>query len=103
MPVCDRPNVAHTPMFSFLHHTRAIGSNRPWSYLRKGYAQALVSDVCKGPQPGAVVLPNCAAEVAYEQQLCPKLMQVLSHIFAFRNAAAVKLMISKHGNMANPH
>lgn len=62
-----------------------------------------MSDVCKGPQPGAVVLPNCAAEVAYEQQLCPKLMQVLSHIFAFRNAAAVKLMISKHGNMANPH
>lgn len=61
-----------------------------------------MSGVCEGPQPGAVVLPNCPAAVKCER-LSPRLMQGQSHISTFRNAAVVKLVISKQADVANPH
>lgn len=45
---------------------------------------------------------SCPAEVKCEQ-LFPRLGQGQSHISTFRNAAVVKLVISKQVDAANPH
>lgn len=45
---------------------------------------------------------SCPAEVKREQ-LFPRLRQGQSHISTFRNAAVVKLVISKQVGAASPH